>query len=53
MINNQVNVSLLYTIESHNFEESNQDKHWINAMNDELDQIKKNETQDLVPIEIL
>ena len=35
-------------IEPKNFNEANEDKNWIIAMNEELDQIEKNETWDLV-----
>ena len=36
-------------IEPKNFEEANEDEDWIKAMNEELDQIEKNNTWDLVP----
>jgi hypothetical protein len=32
-----------------NFEESSQEDNWIRAMNEELDQIEKNNTWELVP----
>jgi hypothetical protein len=43
------NLSLLSKIEPKNFEEASRDKNWVNAMNEELDQIEKNETWELVP----
>jgi hypothetical protein len=43
------NLSLLSKIEPKNFEEASKDKNWVNAMNEELDQIEKNETWELVP----
>jgi hypothetical protein len=39
----------LSTVEPHNFKESNTDEHWVKAMEEELDQIEKNETWELVP----
>jgi hypothetical protein len=35
-------------LEPNNFNEASRDDHWINAMNDELDQIEKNNTWELV-----
>jgi hypothetical protein len=35
-------------LEPKNFNEASRDDHWINAMNDELDQIEKNSTWELV-----
>jgi hypothetical protein len=43
------NFSLLSKIEPKNFTEANEDKHWIDAMEEELNQIEKNETWELVP----
>jgi hypothetical protein len=43
------NLSLLTKIEPKNFEEASRDKNSVNAMNEELDQIEKNETCELVP----
>ena len=40
---------MLSQIEPKNFEEANKDKYWVNAMNEELDQIEKNNTWELVP----
>ena len=36
-------------LEPKNFNEASEDKDWIKAMNEELDQIEKNKTQELVP----
>jgi hypothetical protein len=36
-------------IEPNNFEEASKDELWINSMDEELDQIEKNETWELVP----
>ena len=36
-------------IEPKNFEEASEDDDWIRAMNEELDQIKKNNTWDFAP----
>ena len=35
---------MLSQIEPKRFEEANKDKYWVNAMNEELDQIEKNNT---------
>jgi hypothetical protein len=40
---------LLSKIEPKNFTEASKDKHWIDAMEEELNQIEKNETWELVP----
>ena len=45
----QVYLSLLSTIEPSNFEEAKNDEHWIKGMEEELSQIEKNETWELVP----
>jgi hypothetical protein len=39
----------LSTVEPNIFEEASTDEHWIKAMEEELDQIEKNETWELVP----
>ncbi|KAH9300271.1 hypothetical protein KI387_011854, partial [Taxus chinensis] len=44
-----VNFSLLSKIELKNFAEASHDKNWIKAMEEELDQIEKNEIWELVP----
>jgi hypothetical protein len=36
-------------IETNSFEEANKDEFWNKAMDEELDQIKKNDTWELVP----
>ena len=36
-------------MEPKNFEESSEDEYWVKAMNEELDQIEKNNTWELVP----
>jgi hypothetical protein len=43
------NFSLLSKIEPKNFTEASEDKHWIDVMEEELNQIEKNETWELVP----
>ena len=48
--NEQVHFSLLSTIEPGTFAQANTDEHWVKAMEDELDQIEKNETWELIPI---
>lgn len=40
---------MLSQIEPNNFEEASKDKSWIDAMNDELDQIEKYKTWELTP----
>ena len=40
---------MLSQIEPKKFEEASKDKCWVNAMNEELDQIEKNNTRELVP----
>jgi len=49
IISEQMNISLLSKIEPRCFEETNNDQHWINAMEHELNQIEKNHTWELVP----
>lgn len=44
----QGNISLLVTIKSIYFEEVRKDEHWIKAMEEELNQIEKNVTCELV-----
>jgi hypothetical protein len=39
----------LSTVEPRNFEKASIDKHWIKAMEEELNQIEKNKTWELVP----
>jgi hypothetical protein len=45
----QTHLALLSTIEPNSFEEANKDEFWSKAMNEELDQIEKNDTWELVP----
>jgi hypothetical protein len=44
-----LNLTLLSTIEPNRFEEANKDEFWNKAMNEELDQIEKNDTWELFP----
>ena len=41
--------ALLSVVEPKNLTEANKDDNWIKAMNEELDQIEKNQTWELVP----
>jgi hypothetical protein len=43
------NFALLSTIEPQKFSKESQDDHWVKAMNEELYEIEKNKTWDLVP----
>ena len=45
----QTHLTLLSTIEQNCFEEANKDEFWNKAMNEELYQIEKNDTWELVP----
>jgi hypothetical protein len=45
----QTHLALSSTIEPNSFEEANKDEFWNNAMDEELDQIDKNDTWELVP----
>lgn len=45
----RIKKALLSVIEPKTVEEANKDENWIKAMNEELDQIEKNQTWDLVP----
>ena len=45
----QSQTAFLSTMEPKNFEEASEDEDWIKAMNEELDQIEKNNTWELVP----
>ena len=42
-------LALLSTIEPQNVNQASKDECWIKAMNEELDQIEKNNTWELVP----
>jgi hypothetical protein len=44
-----LNFSLLSKIEPKKFAQANEDKHWVNAMKEELNQIENNETWGIVP----
>jgi hypothetical protein len=44
-----MHLALLSMIEPHNFEEASKDELWNKAMDEELDQMKKNDTRELVP----
>jgi hypothetical protein len=45
----QQHLALLSTIEPSSFEEANKDKYWVKAMDEDLDQIERNDTWELVP----
>ena len=45
----QVYLSLISIVEPSNFEEAKNDEHWIKEMEEELSQIEKNKTMELVP----
>jgi len=45
----QTHLALLYTIEPNYFEEASKDEFWNKVMDEELDQIEKNDTWELVP----
>jgi hypothetical protein len=44
----QSHIALISMLEPKNFNEANKDDHWVKAMNDELDQIEKNNTWEMV-----
>jgi hypothetical protein len=44
----QTHLEILSTIEPNCFEEANKDEFWNKAMDEELDQIEKNDTWELV-----
>lgn len=46
---NKVHLCLISQIEPKSTSEACEDEHWINAMKEELDQIEKNKTWELVP----
>jgi hypothetical protein len=48
-VSEQSHVAFLSMIEPKNFEEASQYDDWIREMNEELDQIEKNNTRELVP----
>jgi hypothetical protein len=45
----QMHLELLSTIEPNNFEEANKNEFWKKATNEELDQIEKKDSWELVP----
>jgi hypothetical protein len=45
----QQHLALLSIAEPSSFEEASNDEHWFKAMDEELDQIEKNDTWELVP----
>jgi hypothetical protein len=44
----QSHIDFISMMEPNNFNESSKDDHWVKAMNDELDQIEKNNTWEMV-----
>jgi hypothetical protein len=44
----QYHIALISMLEPKNFNEDNKDDHWVKAMNEELDQIEKNNTWEMV-----
>jgi hypothetical protein len=44
----QSHIAFISMLEPKNFNEANKDDHWVKAMNDELDQIEKNNTWEMV-----
>jgi hypothetical protein len=44
----QSHIALISILEPKNFNEANKDDHWVKAMNEELDQIEKNNTWEMV-----
>ena len=42
-------LALLSIVEPNSFKESSNDEHWVKAMEEELHQIEKNDTWELVP----
>ena len=49
----QIHLALLSTIEPNDFEEANKDEFWNKTMDEELDQIEKNDTWEFVPNQII
>lgn len=45
----QAHITFITTFEPSSFEEAGENLHWVAAMNEELDQIEKNNTWELVP----
>jgi hypothetical protein len=44
----QSHIAFISMLEPKNFNEASKDEHWVKAMNDELDQIEKNNTWEMV-----
>jgi hypothetical protein len=44
----QSHIAFISMLEPKNFNEASKDDHWVKAMNDELDQIEKNNTWKMV-----
>jgi hypothetical protein len=44
----QSHIAFIFMLEPKNFNEASKDDHWVKEMNDELDQIKKNNTWEMV-----
>ena len=49
LVGSSSNLAFLSIIEPHNVSQASKDKCWIQDMNEELDQIEKNHTWELVP----
>ena len=49
LVGTSSHLALLSTIEPQNVNQSSKDKCWVKAMDEELDQIEKNDTWGLVP----
>jgi hypothetical protein len=45
----QSHIAFISMMEPKNFNEASKDVNWLKSMNEELDQIKKNDTWELVP----
>jgi hypothetical protein len=45
----QSNIDFISMVEPNNFNEASEDVNWLKSMNEELDQIEKNDTWELVP----
>jgi transposase InsO family protein len=48
-VSEQSQIAFLSLLEPKDFNAANEDDHWVKAMNDELDQIEKNNTWEMVP----
>jgi hypothetical protein len=45
----QSHIAFISMVEPENFNEASEDENWLKSMNEELDQIEKHNTWDLVP----